>query len=97
MQLTRVIAYPGSVPVDRRRTDSGVVTNANWGDRTTLLLEVPDAKAADRASARPFRAALVGSLVGLVSVLIFNAAVSFLDAAPADLSPPSMVMASRVR
>ena len=95
MQLTRVIAYPDIAVADRRRADMDEVFHANLGDRTNLLLDVPDAKTADRVSARPFRAALCGMVIGLVSVVVLNALSSFLDTPPVQSTPRPMVMAFR--
>lgn len=93
MQLTRVAAYPKFAVANRRLTDMDGTLHANLGDRTNLLLDIPDAKTADCASAWPFRAALCGMLIGLVSVVVLNALLAFVDTTPLNSTPRPMVMA----
>ena len=95
MQLTRVVEYPKITVADRRLTDMDGVLHANLGDRTNLLLDIPDAKTADCASAWPFRAALCGMMIGLISVVVLNALSSFVETTPSNSTPRPMVMAFR--
>ncbi len=49
-----------------------------WADRGSLLLNLPDTAAIDRHAARPFRAMLIGLIIGIGALIIVQAAMEWM-------------------